>query len=378
MPSVLHHRRYTANHTWHVTLMRRRMFIKMNPAATEAQQEVAGHYRLRSYYPVPDLLGVHRVARWTFLAYRLWPHAGTDAGLLLDEITRADVTGDLGRLDACFTDVLDHYTAVIHRTLRGAAPADTVTKLYGDREAPGGRLDDYYGSRAPWAALASQKGRANDQFLDLEVNGRSRRLDFAGLRTSLHKRFHPKRIVWAAITQGDSTDFNIGWSPEEGPIWFDYDTGGLSSLAGEFACFLLYQRLHGAWLTPSYNPAAYRDHPSALETSIRPAPNVDIRRHHDRAISINYTHRPSPARLHLMRRYVDELVVPMSEHLRVKDLMDWLRPYLIMRLLAVYDLNLLRPRDVGLSIGLLAEALDPEIALCNLLALEPREIVSVV
>jgi hypothetical protein len=46
-----------------------------------------------------------------------------------------------------------------------------------------------------------------------------------------------------------------------GPVWFDFDTGGLNALPGEFACFLLYQRLHGAWLTPRYNRAAFATTP---------------------------------------------------------------------------------------------------------------------
>ena len=70
-----------------------------------------------------------------------------------------------------------------------------------------------------------------------------------------------------------------------------------------------------------------------------------------------------------MRRYLDEIVYPVANQLDISDLMEWLRPYLVMRLLAVYDLASLKPRDAGLSIGLLAEALAPTTTLPDFLAL---------
>lgn len=153
-----------------------------------------------------------------------------------------------------------------------------------------------------------------------------------------------------------------------GPVWFDYDTGGLNAIPGEFACFLLYQRLHGAWLTPHYNPAAFRDHPAAIEAVVRCEPVVQMQ-HVPTSLTIVYRHRPSPARRHVMRRYLDEIVYPVANQLDISDLMEWLRPYLVMRLLAVYDLASLKPRDAGLSIGLLAEALAPTTTLPDFLAL---------
>jgi hypothetical protein len=172
------------------------------------------------------------------------------------------------------------------------------------------------------------------------------------------------------VTQGDATDVNIGWSPAGGPVWFDYDTGGLNALPGEFACFLLYQRLHGAWLTPHYNPAAFRDHPSVLATASLAEPAVRIE-HSASSLVIDYRHTPSPARHLVLRRYFDEIIRPLARYLGVDDLMGWLRPYLVMRLLAVYHLADLEPRDTALSLALLAQALDPAMALPDFLTLTP-------
>lgn len=370
MPQITHHRRFTANHTWHVDCAGRRFFVKANPHHDEAHAECVGHARLRAFYPVPRLHGARRLGRWTILTYDRWPHLAPDTGLLLDEITYADLSSDIRRLDACLTAVFTHYQQTISRTLRRTTNTDTISKLYGDRAAPDGRLDRYYLPNAPWSiTFNGRRLRPSDlAAIRLVINGREQTLDFAELMTRIRVHFARHNPVWAAITQGDPTDINIGWSPDSGPVWFDYDTGGLNALPGEFACFLLYQRLHGAWLTPHYNIAAFRDHPSALTPAILAEPTVNIDQ--DRSsLMIDYRHVPSAARRHVLRRYLDEIIRPIASHLSIDDVMEWLRPYLVMRLLGVHHLADLEPRDAALSLALLADALDPDTSLEDFLSL---------
>ncbi|MGH3694156.1 MAG: hypothetical protein ACRDRX_09280 [Pseudonocardiaceae bacterium] len=370
MLGITNHRRFTANHTWHVDWAGHALFVKANPHHDEARAERAGHARLHTFYPVPRLRGARRVARWTVLVYDRWPYLGHDNGLLLDEITHADLTGDTSRLDACLTAVFDHYQNAIGSTLRRTTNRETISKLYGDRAAPDGRLDRYYRAGAPWPMTAGT-GRVRPQDLAnlrLVVNGQEHAVDFADLMIRLRVQFARHSPVWAAVTQGDPTDINIGWSPAGGPVWFDYDAGGLNALPGEFACFLLYQRLHGAWLTPYYNRAAFRDHPSAVAPDSLAVPAVHVE-HSGSSLAIDYRHTPSTARRHALRRYLNEIVHPITRHLGIEDPMAWLRPYLVMRMLAVYNLADLEARDTALSLALLAQALDPATALPNFLAL---------
>lgn len=370
MVRISNHRRFTANHTWHVDWAGHQLFVKANPHHAEARAECAGHARVCPFYPVPRLRSARRVARWTVLVYDRWSHLGSDGGLLLDEITHADLTRDTRRLDACLTDVFSHYQRVIGRTLQRTTNSETISKLYGDRAADDGRLDRYYRADAPWPVLTGRRRiRPSDLAgLRLVVNGHERTVDFADLMTRLRVHFARQNPVWAAVTQGDPTDVNVGWSPERGPVWFDYDTGGLNALPGEFACFLLYQRLHGAWLTPHYNGAAFHDHPSALATASLAEPVVHVQ-HNGSSLAIDYQHTPSPARVRVLRRYLGELVNPIAGYLGIDDLMAWLRPYLVMRLLAVYNLADLEPGDAALSLALLAQALDPATTLPDFLAL---------
>ncbi len=201
------------------------------------------------------------------------------------------------------------------------------------------------------------------------MNGKDHAVDFAAVLTWCREHLDPGRLVWAAVTQGDPTDLNIGWSPASGPVWFDYDTGGLNALPGEFACFLLYQRLHGAWLTPRYNPAAFRDHPGALAPPGSPPPAVRAALRSS-SLTINYRHAPSAARRHVIRRYLDEVVLPAASSLGINAVAQWLRPYLVMRLLAVYDLATIQPADTALSLALLAQVIDPVTPLTSILSLD--------
>lgn len=372
MLRITHHRRFTANHTWHVDWAGQALFVKANPHHDEARAEREGHARLRAFYPTPRLRGARRVAGWTVLVYDRWPYLSHDSGLLLDEITHAELTYDARRLDGCLTSVFAHYQRVISSTVRRATNGETINKLYGDRAAADGRLDRYYQPNAPWPVTAGTRKIRPVDLADLRlvVNGREHVVNFADLMVRLRLHFAGHSPVWAAITQGDPTDVNIGWSRAGGPVWFDYDTGGLNALPGEFACFLLYQRLHGAWLTPHYNRAAFRDHPSALAACGLSEPLVHMQ-HTESSLAINYQHTPSPARRHVIRRYLDEVVSPIALQLGIDDLMAWLRPYLVMRLLAVYHLAELEPRDAALSLALLAQALDPSTALPDFFALTP-------
>jgi hypothetical protein len=367
-----HHRRYTANHTWHLDLDGYALFVKANPNRSEAQAEVAGHTRLQAQYPAPTLHARFTLPGWTVLVYDRWLHRGKDSGLLLDLIAQAEWSGDLSDLDACLDDVIGHYRTVIEATVQLIPPERTIGKLYGQRAAPGGRLDTYYGELRPWRLSVpnSLRGIHPYNIVSLDVNDTAHCFDFAAVLQDLRRYFSDQRQVWAALTQGDPTDFNIGWSRESGPIWFDYDTAGLNAIAGEFANFLLYQRLHGPWLTPRYNPDAFADHQPARRTWNLVNHEVQV---HARFtwIHIEYHHVPGRARRHVMARYLHELVLPVAEMLGIDDIVAWLRPYLLMRLLAVYDVTQLDSIDAWLCLALTAETLDPRADLDRLLALEP-------
>lgn len=352
------HRRFTANHTWHLDLGQRELFVKLNPNHAEAAAEIAGHAALRGHYPMPELLGHRRLPGATVLLYRRLPHLDRDTGLLLDVLAHAETTGDHTDLTTAAAAFTGHYRRVATDTARQLCGCEVVGKLYRDRAAPGGRLETYHHG-VPWLLLPDGHPLyARDlATTPLRVNGRPVRLDFDALVQRLRATPGGHRRVWSVLAQGDPTAFNLAWHPSSGPMWLDYDTAGCSPLPGEFAVMLADLWIHGAWLTPVRAPAAYRDHPTALAAHRPPVARVHRR---GDTVVLDVDHRPSPARAALARAWLDDLVHPVAADLDIDDLTEWLRPWLAMRLLTVH-----RPADLptghaALLLAAVADLLDPD------------------
>lgn len=361
------YRRFTANRTLHLDVGGRRLFVKINPNVAEAAAEATGYQRIRDHYRLPHLHAHRRIGRWTVSLYQRHQPDRPDTGLLLDALTASDA-GEASRLHHRLDAIFQHYNLSIGATIQRTPVSHTVGKLYRDRTRPGGRLDRYYGDNPLLFKLGDNDGiRCTDlRETTLVVNGRPQRLDFYALLANLRAALDAGGPVWAAITQGDPTDFNIGLDASDRPVWFDYDTGGLNTLPGEIACFLWYQRLHGAWLVPRYNPEAFADHRMSLTDVAEPT--VWLKRLSPRSVAIDYRHRPSAARRMAIARYLTQIARPLAASAGT-DLLTWLRPYLAMRILAVYPVHHLEPRDAALSLGLLAELYSRDTNLEHLLGL---------
>ncbi|MDT9683706.1 hypothetical protein RND61_16785 [Streptomyces sp. TRM76323] len=348
-------RRSTRNLLCPVDVLGRPLLLKYTRDPAEAREEIQGHARLAGHYRAPTLHTHLRVPGGHLLAYERLP-GGTDQGLLLDLLNTDepsdDLNGYMDRLTATYRDV-------ILTTAKPTDPAHVVRKLYWDRAMPGGRLDAYY---------AGKDFTVADGLIDvpvsllgtytLRINGRRHHLDWATTLRRLRAHFTATEPVWAALTQGDPTDVNLAR-----PLaWLDFDTAGMNSVPGEFANFLWYTAALGGWLVPTYNPAAFTDHPAALTRVPANAPQLR-RADVDSAtntIHIGYAPRLSAPRRVAVAAYWQQLVRPVAERLWPGlDLARLLRPYLAMRILAVYDLAGLTPEDRLVLLARLAEALSP-------------------
>ncbi|MFG2407227.1 hypothetical protein ACGFR8_23375 [Streptomyces brevispora] len=346
---------FTRNLLCPVNLLGRPLLLKYTPDPSEARQEIRGHARLTRHYRVPTLHAHLRVPGGHLLAYERLP-CGTDQGLLLDLLNTDEPSSALHDYMDRLTST---YRAVILTTARPTDPTRVVQKLYGDRAAPGGRLDTYYAGRDFLVAdglvdiPVSRLGTYT-----LSINGRRNHVDWAATLRWLRAHFASMEPVWAALTQGDPTDVNLGH-----PLaWFDYDTAGMNSILGEFANFLWYASALGGWLVPAYNPAAFADHPATFNRV--PANSPEIRRadvdHAASTIHIDYAPRLSAPRRAAVTAYWDRLVRPVAERLWPgAGLPNLLRPYLAMRVLGVYNLADLAPEDRLVLLARLAEAMSP-------------------
>lgn len=350
-------RRFTRNLIVPVDANRRPLLIKYTRDPAEARTEIRGHSMLSSHYRLPTLHAHLRVPGGYLLVYERHA-AGTDRGLFLDLLNDPTPAGG-DRLTTYLGQLTDTYRNVILKTARLVEPSKVVRKLYWDRAAICGRLDTYYRGRD--FAIADRSidvpisRMADFTFL---VNGRPLHLDWSATLNWLRKHFATHEPVWAAVTQGDPTDVNIA----DPLTWFDYDTAGSNSLLGEFANFAWYTTALGGWLVPLYNPQALADHPATFAQLPSNTPRVD-RAQLDRtarSIHLDYRMRLSAARRAAVTTYWRDLVEPVSSQIWPgQDLAELLRPYLAMRILAVYNLADLAPAHRLVVLGRLAECMDP-------------------
>jgi len=349
-------RRFTRNLVCPVDIPDHRLLVKYTRDPAEARQEIRGHTRLADHYQVPALHARLRVPGGYVLVYERLA-AGADRGLLLDLLNAPTPTAEL---DAYMSQLTAAYRDVILDTAQLARPERVVGKLYRDRAAPGGRLDAYYtGADFPVADGLVDVPVSRLGAYTLHVNGRCHHLDWAATLDRIRADFAAAEPVWAALTQGDPTDVNLAH-----PLaWFDYDTAGLNSISGEFANFLWYTSALGGWLVPTYNAPAFTDHPATFDHIQANTPEIHRAEvdHAAQAIRIDYTPRLAGARRAAVTAYWDQLVRPVAERLCPGDsLAELLRPYVAMRILGVYNLADLAPRDRLVLLARLAEAMSPD------------------
>lgn len=333
----------------------RPLLIKYTRNSAEARQEIRGHARLSGHYRVPALHAHLRVPGGYLLAYDRLP-VGRDRGLLLDLLNTDKTSAELPQY---MDDLTAAYRSIILETAQEAPPTRVVQKLYWDRAAPDGRLDAYY---------ANADFPLADGIIDLPVsrlaeyvlvlNGQPLAFGWTAALRWLREHFGRDEPVWAALTQGDPTDVNLAH-----PLaWLDYDTAGLNSLLGEFANFLWHVTALGGWLVPTYNPAAFADHPATFDQLEVNRPRLNLARvnHTARTIHVDYTVRVSAPRRAAASAYWHQLVRPIADKLWPgEDLGALIRPFLAMRILAVYNLADLAPTDRLLVLARLVEAMNP-------------------
>lgn len=348
-------RRATRNLLLPVDWHDRPLLVKYTRNRDEARQEIRGHARLREHYRVPALHAHLRVPGGYLLAYERLP-GGPDRGLLLDLLNGQATEAELLRY---MDELTSAYRDVILETAKKVPSAQVVRKLYWDRAAPGGRLDMYYADTDfPVAEGIIDLPVSRLAEYVVVVNGRPLTLGWTAVLRQLRTHFTRDQPAWAALTQGDPTDVNLA-----NPLaWLDYDTAGPNSILGEFANFLWYATALGGWLVPTYNPAAFADHPATFHRLEANRPQLDRAHvnHTARTIHINYTPNVSAPRRAAASAYWHHLVQPIADKLWPHaDLAELLRPYLAMRILAVHNLASLTPTDRLLVLVRLAEAMSP-------------------
>ncbi|MFE0267883.1 hypothetical protein ACFWZ7_05140 [Nocardiopsis alba] len=358
-------RRATRNLLLALDVADRPLLVKFTRDPAEARAEVRGHNSLSPYYRVPALYGRLRIPAGAVLLYERLP-IRADHGLFLDLLNSPGP--DMKYLDSYLQQLITTYRQVIEQTLQLTAPEQLVRKLYWDRAASGGRLDTYY-QGVDFEAFPGVPASTLNAYT-LVINGRQHHLDWSACLARSKEYFTSGAPEWTALTQGDPTDVNLACAPV---AWLDYDTAGMNSILGEFANFLWYTTAMGGWLVPRYNPGAFTDHPATFERCTENTPTwrsarVDSRH---KLVHLRYDPAPAPTRRHAATVYWEQLALPLIQDLWPEtDPGRLLRPYLVLRLLGVYNVARLRPEDRQILLAHLAELMSPDFSPSRFFRLE--------
>jgi 8-oxo-dGTP pyrophosphatase MutT (NUDIX family) len=311
--------------------------------AAGARQEIEGWKAIARLLPAPRLLDVRDVADGTELVYDDVFATGRCVRLLADTITAADVdSAQVGAVETLVNAMCDSWHASLKVT--GTCPPlrATVPALYTARLAPGGRLERWYAGQPPFTVTTATT---------------SRTIHPGMLLAELRNTLHPDSRWLSAITQGDPTEPNIA----EPLCWLDFEHAGLGALAGQIANALWYLLAMGGWLVPAYQPATYARTLTHRGNGPHP-PHVNYLRHDGASIEIDYAFTARPGR----RAALDALLARLDTDLGTRlqaDLVEVLRPWLILRVLGVIPLTRMTPADQAVCWAAVADITAPDITL---------------
>lgn len=340
-------------------------FCKVLRSQQAAEEEISGYDLISSYYNVPQRRSARLDRKQRFIiSYDYWPTIGKDQGLFLDLINQSCSIYSHQLRD--FThSLVKHYYEVISKTIEWKPKEEVRTALYEERLKEGARIDRYYRSVN---GLSLSNGTetiplsrvCNYQFI---INRKRYRFDWEDCIRSL-KSFFTNSGCWAAITQGDPTEINIGYPL----VWFDYGNAGYNAVLGEFANFCWDTYVFGGCFVPRYSPRVLADHPDTFNRVALNAPvltgfEID---HSAKAIVIDYSLDLPIARRAILCEYFTRLVEPIANKWVGENWQIQFNRYLAVRILGVYNIFSLSLSDTVFSLAKLIECQDSDSDIANI------------
>jgi hypothetical protein len=353
--------RYTNTVTFPLACGSHHLFVKIKSAA-DARADERGHAALQTVFPVPRIYARIPLGPYRALIMQRWGGSAPE-NTLLDLLNRRDLTA-VGSFMHEFCNRVRH-TILATAELRPRAILQQ--DLYEARLRPGGRIDHYYAEGS--IAVDGSTRRIpleNLRSWTIRYQGSEYVLDWMQLLASLRSWAVTAGPVWSAMLHGDPTDLNIAV-----PFgWFDYSTAGLNAIMGEFANFAWSQFLLGGYLAPRYDPAAYADRPLTFLEIAANTPEIRVTADYSQSVlTVSARHHLARSRRFALQLYFRHLVHPVTRALGFRgELDDLIRPYLLLRMIGVYNLQGLEPHDTVYLLCLIAHCASPLFRLAEFLS----------
>lgn len=315
---VLHDfKKHNKNRTLRLKLGDRNYFVKFCFYKDEFRNEIIGYNKIKNIYKLPRRFYYAKF----IIIYEYWGSTLKNHGLFCDLISNGDEKEVSTFMNIMTTILLDNFNA----TAKEVYSNSTVPKLYQDRCKNGDRLDLYYSKNSNLKIFSKAYISSN---INININNKKILISLDKIVSDLKSYFSNNFKTISVISQGDPTELNIG-----NPFtFFDYDTAGRNDIWGEFSNFLWSTFFLSAYIVPLYNPLAYKKHESSLIIK----DNLSVQYKELDNFVVSYSLNKN--RQQIIGMYIKNVVLPFCQKNNIASIEQKIRPYLLMRIIGVYNI----------------------------------------
>ena len=283
---------------------------------SDYEKELVGYNILKNHYSVPLQYFKFSKNNTNIVGYEYNESVRKNEGLLVDYFSGHE------RLNSKYQDLLKIYHDVF---------ADTIK--YGEKGNCRMFFEDRLNTRLKNNISNKYIKDYNERIVNF--NSTAIKIDNDSIYNDILQYFKMERKTWNIISNADPNDMNICIDG----TFFDYTAGGYVPLMCEFAVFVYYNLVQGEYLSLKYNQNSFKEH-KKIYKKIKKV----------KKLKNQLNHKPRDIRLNAVYNYIDIVVKPILEKLEYDDWYNDFKNYFAMKVLAVYNFNEMKKKDILLSI----------------------------
>jgi len=341
MIKILRFHRHNSKLSIAILFLKKKYYIKLNPIIKESKKDFYGYNILKHYFKLPKRIIFFKLSFITISVYEYWGATDHNEGLLVDIIS-----GDnKEKIQDFMNEMTKQLNSVFLKTYKVVPSLQVEKKLFYNRVLKkNSRLKYFY------------KMSKNDTFINLEqqefiINNVKYKLEFLKIIDYLIYYYSSTQFVDSVISQGDLTDVNIGI-----PFtFFDYDTAGRNSLFGEFSTFLIYTAYFGGYLIPKYKESIFKYHTNVIDKLKVCSPQITYYKTSENVVIIKEKNSISVNRKLVIKKFINNTIKPLCANLEIDNIEGKLNPYILIRLLTIFNIFKLEQKDTLFLISKLIE-----------------------
>ncbi len=312
-----------------VSTKQKKLFFKIRKL-NESKEEVRNYYNINSIYPVPLLRDNIKFGGRGINIYSYEKSIENKGGLFLDYLNKP--TLNKKRLKNLIK--LYRYAFKISNKYCSKYPSE---KYFGQRVKP--RIID-----------GLFKDRRLAKILDYNVIiNRKRYVNTTReIIEKTVKYFKKNHKELCFMSQGDPITMNLGTKP----VLFDFETSGLNPLIAEFSIFFWAVFIAESYYYPKYNKKSYVNRPWFFE-NCHNKPNVRFKvNNQNKTLDITLKYNLSKTKRNIIEYYLHNFIERVANG-KSNKLLDKMRHFLPMRILATFEMDRYSLEDAVSSIGFL-------------------------